>query len=217
MGAGVDVTLSLISACVLVSAFALLRVRGNPKALPLALICVAVCIVVAGLEGRLALREHRWSNAASELLGTDVEVNCQRKLAYAFDISPILGFVPADPKTGAPMKETWLRRDTCDSLAGWDPENPTKDAIRSVHVLAHEAMHMAGERNEARAECFAIQRNSAMAVLLGATPDQARALSTRYREEIHQTLPSEYQSPECGPGKEWDENLVTSPWNFTQE
>lgn len=210
-------TFALLAACVLASAVALLRVRTNRRALPLALVVLVVCASIATLEGRLALREHRWSVATSSLLGVDVEVHCQRMIAYAVDTSVILGFVPSDPITGEPMREAWLRRDTCDSLAKWDHESPTDEHVRAVHVLTHEAMHMAGERNEARTECYAIQRNAAMAVVLGASADQAKRLSLRYHKQIHHKLPLEYQSRECREGGAWDENLKTSPWNIEKE
>lgn len=209
-------TLALLGVCALISVLALLRVRGNRRAIPVAVMCVLVCLLLSFFEGRLAVREHRWSAATSKLLGVEVKVHCQRMLAYAFDTSSILGFVPRDPKTGKPAKETWLRRDTCNDLADLDPARPTDAQVHAVHVLTHEAMHMAGEPNEARTECFAVQRNAAMAVLLGSTPDQAKAMSVRYFDAIHHRLPREYHSRECREGGEWDEGLVTSPWNIAK-
>lgn len=194
--------------------FVLLAARWvvTRKGLAITVAALLVCVSLGGLEGRLALREHRWSVAASELLGQDVDVHCQRMLAYAIDVSPILGYVPYDPETGGPAREAYLRRDTCDALAAYDPAAPTREQVQALHVLTHEAMHMGGQRDEARAECEAVQRDVSMAMLLGATRDQASALSDAYWPEIHRTLPPNYQSANCGPGAEWDEGLDTAPW-----
>lgn len=205
---------ALVAACILVAVLAAVKSRTSRAVRPIAVLLIGACTVIGVLETRLLVREHQWSAAASTLLGEEVSVHCQRMLVYAFDISPVLGFVPLDPATGAPAKETWLRRDTCDALADWDPGSPSDSGVRAVHILTHEAMHMAGERDEARTECLAIQRNAAMAMVLGATKEQARGLSYRYWSALSSGLPHQYQSQECRPGGGWDENLETSPWTF---
>lgn len=196
--------------------FCLLAARWcvTRKGVALTTTALLVCVALIGLEGRLAWREHRWSEASSELLGIDVNVHCQRMLAYAVDVSPILGYVPYDSETGGPARDAYLRRDTCDALADWEPGSYDDEQIQALHVLTHEAMHMGGQKDEAAAECEAMQRDTEMARLLGATPDQARTLAGRYWTHIHQTLPDNYQSPECGDGGALDENLPDAPWEL---
>jgi hypothetical protein len=53
---------------------------------------------------------------------------------------------------------------------------PSRAQVVAVHVPAHEAMHMAGLVQEHAAECAAVQRDARAARLLGASPDDARAL-----------------------------------------
>ncbi len=199
--------------------FALLAARWftTRKGLGVTVAALVVCTVLGAMEARLALREHAWSSAVSEMLGFDAAVHCQRMLAYAVDTSPVLGFVRYDVETGIPHHEAYLRRDTCDSLAEFDPAAPTVDQVQALHILTHETMHMSGEKNEAKAECMAVQRDYDMARALGATPEQASELVDLYWPDIHVTLPTQYQSPYCGPGAVWDENLDTSPWNLSPQ
>lgn len=202
----------VITAALVVFAMLAARWAVTRKGLAVTVTALLVCASLATLEGRLALREHRWSAAASELVGFEVHVHCQRMLAYAVDTSLILGYVPYDPETGGPARDTWLRRDTCDALARWNPGEYDDTQIQALHVLTHESMHMAGEADEAKAECMAVQRDAAMAQLLGADPEQALTIAGRYWTHIHRTLPSNYQSSDCGPGAPWDEGLADAPW-----
>ncbi len=81
-----------------------------------------------------------------------------------------------------------------------------------MHVLTHEAMHMAGETAEAVAECRAVQRDARTAELLGATSQQARRLAAAYAGSVLPEMPDDYRSPDCIPGGALDERLTTSPW-----
>jgi len=67
----------------------------------------------------------------------------------------------------------------------------------SLNTLAHESYHLAGIRNEARTECAALRAIGFVAHSLGASPDQARALSAYSFAELPRRMPPEYSSPGC--------------------
>jgi len=70
----------------------------------------------------------------------------------------------------------------------------------SLNTLAHESYHLAGVRNEARTECYALQAIDYVATRLGASPDQARALAAFSFAQLPRRMPPEYSSPECRDG-----------------
>jgi hypothetical protein len=74
----------------------------------------------------------------------------------------------------------------------------------SVHVLAHEAEHLAGYTSEAVAECRSVQTTEQTALLLGATPAQARALAVWYATDVYPRMPDDYRSDECHDGGRLD-------------
>jgi hypothetical protein len=70
----------------------------------------------------------------------------------------------ANPQTGRMVfQHPW-----CDDLMEHlkRPDKATLKGIHSVHLFAHEAMHIRGEMNEAKTDCQAIQRYEHAAILL---------------------------------------------------
>lgn len=178
---------------------------------------LVVLIAVLGFfEVRWLVREHQYSQIASELVGREVSVHCQRSAASLVDISGFMGYVPY-PADGSPADEAFLRNDTCRALGRYVSSDDVRSSpelveLMAVHVLTHEAMHMAGERVEARAECMAVQRNVDTATALGADAAQAALLASAYYELVYPDVPPEYRSELCAPGAEWDEGLPGAPW-----
>lgn len=95
----------------------------------------------------------------------------------------------------------------------------TREGIISVHIFAHEAMHIRGEHNEAKTECQAIQRYARAAQLLGLDAKTAKQNGmTYYLIEYQQRakqgqMSSQYYATDCAPGKAMDELLIDSTWN----
>ena len=95
----------------------------------------------------------------------------------------------------------------------------TREGVLAVHILAHEAMHIRGELNEAKAECQAIQRHYRTAKMLGLPDRVAVASGMRYYQVLYPMreqiggLAGSYHSPLCAPGREWDEKLTDSTWS----
>jgi hypothetical protein len=81
-----------------------------------------------------------------------------------------------------------------------------------VHVLTHEAMHLAGRLGESEAECAAVQRDAHTARLLGAEPADAAGLAATYWREVYPLMPDRYRSEQCQAGGSMDERRADAPW-----
>lgn len=99
-----------------------------------------------------------------------------------------------------------------------NPKHSTKEERISMHIFAHEAMHIRGELNEAKTECQAIQRYARASMLFGVAEDIARENGMDYFKNSYQQRSqqgpqsSQYFSAECEPGKMLDERLTDSTW-----
>ena len=188
---------------------------GRPRPFPrvgvgVALVLAATCAVPIWRHARL---EARLEAAARQLAGGEVDVNCQTFGHTWADVGAELGYVRWGPD-GVPERSTLIKYETCGDLRSWlrsDKRAPSRDQMVAVHVLTHEVMHMIGIKEEARAECAAVQRDAAMAVALGADPAQGEALARRYWTEIYPRMPDGYRGG-CGPGGAFDEGVAVPPW-----
>ena len=195
----------------------------------------SLLVVLALLSGVLALQqskranERRLGTVASSLAGRDVSIHCQSFWAELVDISGRSGSVFFD-HTGAPGDEASLSRGTCKSLtrlADGDARDDLacveaaaflgacgRDADHLVHAvvtLAHESIHLRGEKDEAATQCYAVQLTARTAQLLGAVPAQAAAIG-RYALARQRYMPPSYQSSECRPGGALDLHPETRSW-----
>jgi len=190
---------------------ALGRIAPFPKiSVGLSLALAMCCAVPLAAQVRL---EARLEAAATTVAGAPVQVHCQG-LGQAFlDLGPELGFVAWGPG-GVPEKSTLIKLEPCAHLRAWlasGKDHPTLDQVVAVHVLTHETMHMIGIVNEAHAECAAVQRDTAMARALGASPTEAADLARTYWTEVYPRMPEGYVGG-CGAGGIFDERLPTAPW-----
>lgn len=189
---------------------------GRPRPFPYIAVVVLValgCSALAPLVLRVRL-ERRLASAASELVGTKVEVRCQSFGGAFVDVGADLGYVVFGPD-GKPEQRTLIKREQCADLSDYlssDKQRPTRDQIVAVHVLTHEAIHMTGVRNEAQTECMAMQSDAETALLLGASPEAAGELAIAYWRDVYPWMPAAYRSEECAPGKALDTGLPGAPW-----
>jgi hypothetical protein len=111
-----------------------------------------------------------------------------------------------------------IRPDICTALLRFR-SNPAGDvtpqAGEALTVLAHESEHLAGVRNEAAAQCYAIQDLPRVARAFGAsTEDGARMADFEYTVALPK-MPPAYRSPECRPGGALDHRhagaAITAP------
>jgi hypothetical protein len=103
----------------------------------------------------------------------------------------------------------YLTPDRCHDLyrLAFEDGGPFSQTARAVAVLAHEAWHLRGERDEGRTECFALQSGVELARRLGASEDTARRMmrqqlaenALRARGSVEYLVP-----PECRDGGELD-------------
>jgi hypothetical protein len=158
--------------------------------------------------------EERLAKIAGVIAGRDVGIACPGTLATLTEVSAHDGSVAFTPD-GRPTDEAELSSRTCSRLraflsgeiAGLDClasgatcSKAVEDAAVAVNVLSHEAWHLAGERNESVAQCYALQSNEETAFRLGATPAEARAIADFIVRRVQPVLPPEYKTTECRDG-----------------
>lgn len=135
---------------------------------------------------------------SSVLQDRDAEFGCERLTRNFLASKGLAGHVMFDA-AGNPAKDAFLSSTTCERIKNYaaDPEAATIDQVTAVHILTHEAAHLAGIRNEADAECLAIQHDALVMQKLGAAPATAIQHATWYRHSVHPRVPQNYRSAEC--------------------
>ena len=189
---------------------------GRQRAFPwVSVVLLAALAVAAATPGVLGgLRERRLARVASAVVGAKVGLHCQSFGEAFVDTGIELGYVRWGPD-GVPERSTLIKRDQCRDLAAYQrsgKHDPSRAQVVAVHVLTHEAMHMAGIVDEARAECAAVQRDARTARLLGASVADARVLAGRYWRTLYPLMPDGYRTEDCGPGGSLDEGGADAPW-----
>ncbi|HEX2849058.1 MAG TPA: hypothetical protein VHN98_00825 [Acidimicrobiales bacterium] len=177
-------------------------------------VLAGIALVAVYSAWRHGALERRLSGAASELVGARVHVHCQGYAASFVDAEFEPGYVRFDA-SGRPARSTTVKADECGHLRsylGSSKARPSPDEVVAVHLLTHEAMHMAGLTDEARAECAAVQRDARTARLLGASAEEAAALARAYWTAFYPRMPDAYRAPDCGAGGSLDEHLPDAPW-----
>ena len=190
-------------ACGMSVRWAILRHMGSRAAFPwmaVPILTLMGCLAVMPWFFRVRL-ENRLSDAASQISGRDVFVQCQSFAGAFFDPSAHLGHVAFDA-AGRAEPRTLIKRDQCRDLSGYvasDKETPTAEQVIAVHVLTHESIHMAGTAAEWEAECLAVRNDQRMAELLGASSTAAANLAHSYWTDVYPNMPAKYRSTECRP------------------
>lgn len=171
------------------------------------LVVAGVVTVLAFIAGYVEVAHHLRQQLATEALEviSDVDgihADCERFTEELFNLTQYQGYVYYDGSN-----VVHLRRNICHDLwhyAHGGQANPTEGQTIAVHVVTHEAMHINGVREEAVAECIAVQINHFVAEKLGATPAQARELQRRYYLLYYPRQRDYYISYECREGGDLD-------------
>lgn len=185
--------------------FTVRHVMGHRHGIVIPLLLVPG-LVLGWFEYEDRMANNKLTHVASVLAGHPVHVECQRLGGALIDMGSELGYVAYD-QNGRPGDTTVIKHDACVALHDWmgsDKQNPTELEIVSVHVLAHEAEHLAGYTSEAVAECRSVQTTEEAALLLGATPSQARALAISYDRDVYPRMPDDYRTSDCHGGGSLD-------------
>jgi len=186
-----------------VDPFTGMPVPGSRIGVAWTVVTVVALLVAGAVEGRHQWVQARATQVVREVSGVPGAVaRCQRFTPALLDLGQDIGHVQWDQPTVA-----YLDRDVCGDLAGWllaGADGTSRSDAVAVHVLVHEAVHVGGERDEARTECVALQLDAQAAVTLGASPATADALAAIYLGEVYPTMPTEYVSGSCAPDGPWD-------------
>ena len=180
---------------------------------------------IAGRSGASRI-EPRFSQAASTIASNLVEVRCwsepdwvqlnNEQLAFTgTGMIGVIGYVRASQPSTIHLSPA-----VCTSLVRFAylrarPKNQTlakEDLAEAVVALAHEAQHVAGIKDEARAECYGLQRIRPLARMLGATKDYAAGLAVLAWRFLYPQLFASYHSPECRDGGALDVNPRAPVW-----
>lgn len=117
--------------------------------------------------------ERRFTTEAARIAGRDVRIYCDDAYAFTGVGSDAAG-VAFIPRALAYLEPTICR--SLHRLAYEGELGPRDEAAFAISVLAHEATHLRGVRNEAETECLALQEGVALGRRLGLDPETARAL-----------------------------------------
>jgi hypothetical protein len=172
--------------------------------------------------------EARLGEVASAIANRSVGVECPGFWRQLVDVRGEDGRVHFDV-AGRPSDSAELSGDTCDRLedfsrAGSKPafdclvpddrqcKREVVETARALSAIAHEAFHLAGVRDEAAAECYAVQTVDFVTEKLGATATQGRIVATWAARTSARTHPADYHSPECRRGGALDLEPRTIAW-----
>lgn len=192
-------------------------------------LAVLLVAVVTGLvlHERAVSLERRLGGVASALAGKPVHVHCQGVVGRVLDVGVEQGSVwfGAD---GRPADTTDLKRPICGALGRYRGDvggtayacvvddtpcwGRVAEDVLAVHVLAHEARHLAGERGEPLAECHGLQTTAQAAELLGADPARAAATARYALLHVYPQLPPEYRDAGCRDGGPLDLRPGVAAW-----
>ena len=182
------------------------------------LVCVAILAVPAFFEWRWQHNESRYTSAASVVGGKKLQVRCQRLFETMVDIDGYAGHV-AYSEDGTISNVANLDYQVCQDMKVWPSVSPaaaTPEQVDALHVLVHEAEHVAGVLNEAQADCYAIQHTVPVAKKLGLSAVQANVVAARYYLQMYPHMPAGYRDQtRCVRGGEWDLNLTGFAWPST--
>jgi len=179
----------------------------------LALLTVLTVLLHRGASAAAKPGDLRLSGIASELARRHVTIRCEGlsgALTGAGGESGRTEFV-----NGKPVSVSYLQEGVCQTLHSYArslragpacllPCERPLEIEWSLNTLAHESYHLAGVRNEAATECYALQAIEFVARRLGASPDQGRALAAFSFDQLPRRMPPEYSSPECHDGGAYD-------------
>lgn len=161
--------------------------------------------------------ERTFSSVARSVAPGSAGVHCQRMGEAFVYAGAELGRVQF-AEDGRPEGPAMLTYETCQRISAYlrsspaDHGRPSLEEVVAVHVLSHEAWHLAGITSEAKSECRALQSDAAVAQQLGATAAQGRGLARMYLTAVYPQMPSSYVSRDCREGGTLDETPDDGSW-----
>jgi hypothetical protein len=164
-----------------------------------------------------------FSRVASAVVGRDVEVVCWSRDEWPKVLKEwgaYIGTTDLGAFAHYDGDRVYLGPEYCEGLVdlAYRRERPRggrgqREIADGVATLAHEAEHLfAAAASEAETECYAMQDIRRVARLLGAPPRYADTLAEVYWDELYETLPDSYVSPDCYDGGDWDREHASPVW-----
>jgi hypothetical protein len=152
-------------------------------------------------EARAAATE-RFSAEASQVVGHAVTIRCDE----SGEIVGVVQHTDGVAEVGGDLAYLTPRR--CYDLyrLAFEGDISFSQTARAIAVLAHEAWHLAGVRDEGTTECYALQSGVELGRRLGLDDDTARQMMRQQLvENAGRGAASEYVvGPECHDGGELD-------------
>ena len=141
----------------------------------------------------------RFSEAASDIAGKPVSVRCDESRDYVGAVQHADGVAVVGGELAI------LTPEICDELyrVAFAGETTGSRTGRALAVLAHEAWHLRGVRDEGAAECYALQSGVELGERFGLSADTARRLMRQQLTEnaLRGVDSLEYRvPPECRDG-----------------
>jgi hypothetical protein len=164
----------------------------------------------------------RLSTISSELARRQVTVRCEGAGGDLTSVDGTSG--TTEFVDGKPADETVLQEGVCETLHNYSRltkrgldcplpcDGSALETAWSLNALAHESYHLAGVRNEAQTECYALQAIDFVALRLGASALQARQLAAFSYAELPPRMPDDYTSPQCHDGGAYDLRPRSPVW-----
>jgi hypothetical protein len=151
----------------------------------------------------------RFSSEASRIAGHEVTIRCDESGDYVGAVQH------ADGVAAVGGTLAYLVPDRCLDLyrLAFEGEVSFSQTARSLAVLAHEAWHLAGVRDEATTECYALQSGVDLGQRFGLSEGTARQMMRQQLAEnaLRGGASAEYLLPaECRDGGRLDLNPGTS-------
>jgi hypothetical protein len=161
----------------------------------------------SGLEsGTRAAATERFSAEASRIVGRPVEIRCDES-------GQLVGYIQhTDGVAEVGGRLAYLTPDRCHELYRLAFEGSTSSGTaRALAVLAHEAWHLRGVRDESTTTCYSFQSGVELGQRLGLSEERARRLMRQaLAENAGAGTSLEYRvGPECRDGGELDLNPQT--------
>ena len=142
--------------------------------------------------------ESRLGDVASLVAERPVQVRCEEFSTGTVEepggIVQFSGDTPAD--------FTRIRPDVCTAILRFvrAPNVPRLDSAVALKVLAHESFHLRGIKDEAVAECYAMQEVPRVARALGGSEADAHEMAAAVYALTYPGMPPQYRSSDCRPG-----------------
>ena len=185
--------------------------RGGWKILPMVVGLPA--ILFTGNEIRWAAFEGQLADAVRPgMAGAQPEFMCERLMRGAWSSQGHGGHVKWGQN--GPVGPAFLSAGKCEKVKAWqrDPSVASLEQVNAVFTVAHEASHLAGIFDEAKAECSAIQRAAETMTSLGATRAEATRQVKMYLALVYPQVPANYRSAECKSGGAMDLTPKDGAW-----